>query len=336
MFIIWAFLFSGNEDPRLWHAFLINFLFFTSAAAGLVVWPAIVIAAYGNWMGNVEKFCWTGLSFSIPSLVALIILWVGSESWVPWVINYNGEKFWLNNTFLFSRNLVAQIVFWFMAFLFVKNRYSSNYRIYANLLIIIYAIAFSLMGFDFVMALEPQWYSMMIGGYFFITGVYTAAAVWAFMTVISGNKEKDKLHDIGKLIIAFCMFSSYLMFSHLFPIWYENNPREVLFLLPRMNYEWKWISYLLLFLIYLGPIVFLLPARSKRNPVILGIISALIIVGMWIERWWLVSAVFERQKILFGWIEVIPTIGFLTLSVAGILVFKRIIPQYVKPEKIEQ
>ena len=93
------------------------------------------------------------------------------------------------------------------------------------------------LGFDFVMTLKPEWYTMMIGGYFFSTGVYVAAAVWALMAVISGVTDKKTLQDIGKLIIAFCMFSSYLMFSHLFPIWYENIPEEIIFLIPRMNYD---------------------------------------------------------------------------------------------------
>lgn len=317
LFVLWQFLFTGENDERMWHSFLINFLFFTSLAGGLAVWPAIVISAYGKWMGNAERFSRVGLLFSIPSVIALAVLWIGSKNWAPWIEEDKG-LFWLNNNFLFIRNIVALIIFWLMAFVFVQKRESRNIRTIARWFVLVFVIVFSLLGFDFVMALEPEWYSMMTGGYFFSTAVYMAAAAWALMAALSPDIDTEKLHDLGKLVIAFCMFSSYLMFSHLFPIWYANNPHETLFLIPRMNYSWKWISYLLLLIVYIGPIVVLLPAKMKRSRTTLGIISGIIVTGMWIERWWLVSSVFEKDEILFGWAEIIPLMAFLALFLAGI------------------
>ncbi len=331
-FIVWWLLFAGNDNTRMWYAFLVNFLFFTSVSGGLVVWPAIIVSTYGNWMGGVEKYCWTGLFYSVPSIVALVVLWLSSQLWAPWIENDKG-MFWLNNNFLFIRNFIALSVFWIMGFLFAKNRYAENRRVYARLLVVAYVIAFSLLGFDFVMTLKPEWYTMMIGGYFFSTGVYVAAAVWALMAVISGVTDKKTLQDIGKLIIAFCMFSSYLMFSHLFPIWYENIPEEIIFLIPRMNYSWKWISYLLLFLVYLGPIAFLLPAYTKRHPKILGTIAFFIIIGLWIERWWLVYAVFDKDNLLYGLPEIVSTLAFLALTAGGMLLGLKIIPGYLNKRK---
>lgn len=334
LFALWQFMFTGNNDSRLWYAFLINFLFFTSLAGGLSVWPAIVISAYGKWMGNVERFSRTGLLFSVPSVLALAVLWIGSHNWAPWIHEDKG-MFWLNNNFLFIRNLAALIVFWGLAFLFVLKRNSNNIRVIARWLVLVFVIAFSLLGFDFVMALEPEWYSMMTGGYFFSTAVYMAAAAWALMAALSRRTDTEKLHDLGKLVIAFCMFSAYLMFSNLFPIWYANNPHETVFLVPRMNYDWKWISYLLLAIVYVGPIALLLPAGMKRNRKILGSISALILAGMWMERWWLVSAVFEKEKVIFGWVEIIPLLAFLALFLAGIYAANVFTVRNVEPEKAD-
>ena len=331
-FMLWRMMFSGENDERLWHSFLINFLFFTSLAGGLAVWPAIVVSTYGRWMGTAERFCRVGLAFSFPSVIALVVLWIGSESWAPWLFAKK-DMFWLNNTFLFSRNIAMLIVFWILAFVFVAKRHSENKRVYARWLVLAYVISFSLLGFDFVMELEPEWYSMMTGGYFFSSAVYLAAAAWALMAVLA-DEAKDILHDIGKLVIAFCMFTSYLMFSHLFPIWYENNPHEVLFLIPRMNFDWKWISYLLLLMVYIGPIALLLPARMKRNRITLGGISLMIVAGMWIERWWLISAVFSKERIIFGWEEIVLLLAFLLLFVAGVLVSNIILSRQVEPEKL--
>jgi len=316
----WVMMLSGTDAARVWRAFLINFLFFTSAAAGLVTIPAMVVATYGNWMGNLEKYAWTGLSFSVPSVIALVVLWIGSNSWAPWLDNEHAyHKIWLDNTFLFLRNTLLLTLFWIMAFVFIRNRQKKGFRKWAYWLCLTFAITFSVMGFDFVMALEPEWYSMMTGGYFFVSSLYMAIALWIILSLLFSQPEKKKLHDMGKLLIAFCMITTYLMFSHLLPIWYENIPHETLFLVPRMNLAWKGISLLLLGVVYLGPIFLLLPAYTKRKPILIGGIATMIFLGMWVERWWLVSAVFEWNKVTFGWAEIIPFLAFLGISMAGII-----------------
>lgn len=318
--------FIHADTARAWRSLLTNYLFFTSVAAGMVVWPAIVIISNGKWMGSLEKLCWTGLSFAIPSLVALVILWSGSSEWAPWL---KSAKPWLNNNFLFTRNLVLQVIFWLLAFFFMTRRSRQNNKTMAGILILVYAITFSVAGFDFVMALEPSWHSMMMGGYFFISALYIASAAWALLSsLLMDPGEKSALHDIGKLVLTFCMLTSYLMFSQLLPIWYENLPDETIFLIPRMNFSWKYISMLLLALVYLGPILMLLNRRVKESPLYMASVSAIILAGMWIECWWLVSAVFEKTTILFGWVEVVPTIAFLALLTAGISLMLKILPEF--------
>lgn len=314
---------SGADSQRIWRSVLINYLYFTPLAAGLVVWPAIVIITGGKWMGNLEKICLTGISFSFPSIIILIVLWINSGEWAPW-IGAEPQKIWLNNTFLFTRNMILLFTFWILVFIFLKNRYEKNNKILAGWLIFVYAVTFSITGFDFVMALDRGWYSMMIGGYFFISGLYCAAAAWAFLSIfIERPADVEILHDIGKLIITFCMLTSYLMFSQLLPIWYENLPEETTFLIPRMNLAWKGISYALLALVYLGPVILLLNSRLKQNRIYMASVSFLILTGMWIERWWLVSAVFEKNKVLFGFQEIIPALAFAFIMLTGILIVIR-------------
>jgi hypothetical protein len=207
-----------------------------------------------------------------------------------------------------------------MAFIFLRNRMEKHRVTLAALNIIVYAVTFSVTGFDLVMALEPQWYSMMTGGYFFISGLYVAAAAWAFQaTLMERPVNRDALQDIGKLVLTFCMLTSYLMFSQLLPIWYENLPDETVFLIPRLNLAWKTISYVLLGMVYLGPFFLLLNRELKRNALYMALVSLMILTGMWIERWWLVSAVFEKERLLFGWHEILPAIAMMGLMIAGIL-----------------
>lgn len=335
MIILWALQLEGGQTPRVWRAFLINYLFLTSLAGGLMVWPAIIVTAGGNWMGSLEKVCWAGFALSLPSLVALMVLWAGSESWVPWLDPAGHRAWWMDNTFLFSRNLVMQVLFWALAWLFLKKRHSKKKHVYGAWLVFIYAVTFSLIGFDFIMPLDPHWKSMVVGGYYFVSSLYIAAAAWAFISVIMQKPDTRILRTIGKLVFAFCLLTTYLMFSQLLPSWYENQPHMTSFIIPRYNLSWVGISYLLLVMVYLGPIPLLVSGWSKRNPLFLGIVSAMILAGMWIERWWLVDAVYKKDQVIFGWPEIAPTLAFLAIIITGIILAIRRIPRLVEPDKIQ-
>ena len=120
--------------------------------------------------------------------------------------------------------------------------------------------------------------------------------------------------------------TTYLMYSHLLPMWYENLPDEVRFLVPRMNFQpWLAISYGLLGTVYLGPLVLLLTERSKRNRWSLGAISLLVLAGMWVERWWLVTPTFDPAA-RFGLVELSMAAAFIGMLGIGLEQFDRRMP----------
>ena len=153
-----------------------------------------------------------------------------------------------------------------------------------------YALAFTLLAYDVVMALDPLWTSALFGGYFFISGMYAAVAALALIEARQPAPAPDRLHDLGKLVVTFSIMTTYLMFSQLLPIWYANLPHEIRFAVPRMKYlPWAGVSAALLAVVYLGPLILLLPARAKRSPRYLGAVCLLVLAGLWVERWWLVA-----------------------------------------------
>jgi len=173
------------------------------------------------------------------------------------------------------------------------------------------------------MALDPRWFSSLFGGYFFISGMYIAVAAWTFLAVRRPGVTRDQCSDLGKLIVTFGLLTTYLMFSQLIPIWYENLPAEVRFVVPRMNFrQWQWVSIALLGIIYLGPLVFLLTRWSKKTPRFLQAVAFAVLVGMWVERWWLVAPTFNRH-IVFGPTEVAITTAFLAAFAFSVLLADR-------------
>jgi Ni/Fe-hydrogenase subunit HybB-like protein len=292
--LVWLFLLRGDDPGRAWRSLLINFLFFSSLSAGLVVWPALVRTCNGRWQEQLEHLAGAGIAFSIPSLVALVALWIGSPGWAPWYQKSLHQGLWLDNSFLFGRDLAALLIFWGLALYYLRQRGRGEGSFCGVALTLVYCLVFSLLGFDLVMALDPQWYSNLAGGYFFISGLYIAITGWALLASRHPGASPDQLHDLGKLMVAFSLMTTYLMYAHLLPFWYENLPQEIRFLVPRMNFQpWKSVSYLLLCLVYFGPLVLLLTERAKRDRRILGAVTLLVLVGLWLERWWLVAPTFD-------------------------------------------
>lgn len=332
-FGLWLLFLNGADGGRAWRSLLINFLFFSSLAGGLVVWPAVVGACNGRWHLRVEQDATAGIAFALPSVLALIVLWIGSPSWAPWYHVRFGQGIWLDNDFLFGRDLAALLIFWGLAGYYVLQRRKDAGRLCGAFLVPVYCLVFSLLGFDLVMALDPHWYSNLAGGYFFISGLYIAIACWALLAALQSEAHADQLHDLGKLMVAFSLMTTYLMYAHLLPFWYENLPHEIRFPVPRMhNAQWIWVSYLLLCLVYFGPLVLLLGERSKRNRWSLGIISLLVLAGMWIERWWLIAPTFD-PSVRLGLSELSMAIAFTGMFGLGRDQFHRYLPERYLPEE---
>lgn len=306
----WIFsLFENSFRASL--ALLVNFAYFVPLSAALTVWPAVIIASNGNWMGGTEKVAKAAIAFSVPSMVALILLWITSHNWAPWIKDDGGHSMWLNNTFLFIREILLLAAFWAAAIIFIKKRALGTGKLWAGILSFTYCVVFTFMGFDLIMALEPHWRSNLFGAYFFISGLYIAIAAWALLSLLYRNYDKSKIWDMGKLIVTFCLMTTYMMYSQLLPFWYENLPNETSFIIPRTNFSpWAQISLIIAVIIYVSPLVLLLTKWSKRTPWFLALVSLLILAAMWMERWWLVSVKFNRSA-SFGLAEIAALLLFL-------------------------
>ncbi len=331
--VIWTLLLILGDAPRAWRSLLINFLYFTPLAAGLVTWSAIVLVSKGRWADEAEGLAWSGFGFFVPSLVLLITLWIGSPQWAPWFDASTPPGKWLDNTFLFARNLLALAAFWSAAawYLFKRRAGRPQSVLAASVLIVFYAVVFSLLGYDLGMALNPAWSSAIFGAYFFVSGLYHAVVFWALLAVAhpvigprSGNRMRS---DFGRLIITFSILSAYFFYMQLLTIWFENLPRETSYLVNRMNHPaWNKVSLALIVVIYLAPVALLLTERAKHSRLWLGGVALLLLAGVWVQRWWMVMPDLDPDM-QFGLVEAAATATVLGLAGIGMgLAGKRLSP----------
>jgi hypothetical protein len=298
----WAAGLLLSDAARAWRALLIAFLYFSPLAAGLVCWPGIVRLSRGHWADAIGPLARSAIGFAPVSLAAFVALWLGAPHWAPWYGRQFHQGAWLDPSFLFGRDLACLVLLWVVGLFYVlkvrqasrlsdlfekKDDRSARAPVLAGILTVLYCGVFTLLGMDLVMALDPKWFSTLFGGYFFMGGLLAALAAWTLLT--AGRLDRRRRTDLGNLIIAFSLLATYLMFSQLLPIWYENLPHEVRFVIPRLHVTaWPAVSIALLATIYLGPLAMLLWRGVKTSRLLMGV-AGLVLIGMWLERWWMVT-----------------------------------------------
>jgi hypothetical protein len=329
---------TRGAATRAWEAFLVNLLFWLGIAQGGVIVSASLYLTQARWGGaRVYRLAELFVGF-VPLGFALFWLLLPARALIfPWVNHPLPQKAaWLNVPFLFERDggglmLLTLLSLWFVRVSrrdeVIRWAESSadiklpppSIRRLAPTVIITYAIVYSLLAFDLVMSLSPVWYSTLFGAYFFAGAYWSALAAMGVLASVglrpapqAGTVDPARgLHDIGKLVFAFSIFWAYLLWSQYLPIWYAGLPDETFFVVQRVHTApWDVLAWSVLVLMWLVPFVGLLSRRAKRHPVVLGVVCALGLVGMWLERYVLVTPSLSPRTIPFGWIESVITAGF--------------------------
>src|SRR3984957_2941488 len=331
-------LLHGNAAVA-WQAYLVNLLFFLGVAQGALVASAAFYLTQAKWGGSTPyrlgeafaPFLWVGFFLFFG-------LYFGRSLIFPWVTHPIAQKAaWLNVPFLFARDGIGLGVMAAASFAFIRVSRRDDarawtiatdditlpphsIRVFAPLVAVLFAVVYTLISFDLVMSLAPVWRSTLFGWYFFAGAFWSGIAAMALTAVVLrgrlGNHNlftnPTVMHDYGKMVFAFSVFWIYLVFAQYIVIWYGDLPVETFFIVQRVHHmPWSPLSVACVVLIWLIPFTVLMSVRTKKTPMILGTVSALGLVGMWLERYVLVIPSLSLDAIPFGLTQFLISIGFL-------------------------
>ena len=160
--------------------------------------------------------------------------------------------------------------------------------------VLVYALVMSIVSYDWVMSLEPHWFSTMFGPWFFMGAFWGGIATTTLWSLYLRNKDKDvknhiglqQRHDIGKLAFAFTVFWTYLFFSQYIVIWYGKLPWEQAWIITRSDpASWGPYSLLVIVLCFIVPFAGLIGRKPKMRPKLLAFFCSVIVLGLWLERY---------------------------------------------------
>ena len=245
------------------------------------------------------------------------------------------KRVWLNLPFFVGRSAAYLLVWIFIALAIVRTSRRQdedgnlahtrrNERLSA-VFIVVFGATFWLASYDWIMSLEPHWYSTIFGIYnfagLFLGGLAAIIVLAVWLERLGALRHiltEDHLHDLGTLLFAFSTFWAYIWFSQYMLIWYADFPEETSYFILRMHGTWEPLFILNLLLNWAIPFLVLLPRASKRSPSVLLKVAVVILLGRWLDLYLMILPRFAGATPVFGVWE----IGLMLGAVGtGVLVF---------------
>ena len=279
-------------------------------ALGTLAFYAINRAAQAGWSPALFRVMEGITAYLLPgSLIVFVILllsgmhfnhlfiWMDSE-----VVAHDkliqGKTAFLNTPFFLARALFY-IAGW-VTYRYFSRKFSlaqdqasdvsnhkKNFRISAAFLVF-YIVTESMMSWDWVMSIDPHWFSTLFGWYvfasMFVSGITTIALITIFLKS-KGYLEKvndSHIHDLGKFMFGISIFWTYLWFSQFMLIWYSNIPEEVTYFITRIeDYNLPFFGMLVMNFIF--PLLILMNSDYKRLNYFIVMAGIVILLGHYID-----------------------------------------------------
>jgi hypothetical protein len=189
--------------------------------------------------------------------------------------------------------------------------------------LVAYGLTITFASFDWLMSLEPHWFST-IYGVLVIGGQGVSAMAFLIMAIVwlsrraplHGVVVPAYLHDLGNLLLAFVMLWAYFSFSQYLIIWSGNLPEEIAWYLHRLQTGWRAIGLALVAFHFVIPFCLLLSRTVKREAQLVVQVAALILMARLVDLFWLIAPEFHRDGISVSWLDaVLPlTLGSIWLG----------------------
>ncbi len=174
----------------------------------------------------------------------------------------------------------------------------------------LYGLTSTFSAIDWIMSLEPEWYSTIYGMIFMVSHgmaalafAIIAARLLADDPPLAGAAAPDQFQDLGNLLLALVMFWAYLSFSQFLIIWAENLSEEIPWYVRRATGGWRYVALLLIIFQFALPFLLLLSRMAKRRARSLAWIALVVLIMHWVDLLWLTAPAFHPSSFYLHWLD---------------------------------
>jgi hypothetical protein len=336
----------ASDAHRFVEGYLVGFFYVLTLCLGSLFFVLIQHLTKAGWSVGPRRHAeWVSSFLPFMALLFVPIALSAPNLWHHWWgdASHHDELLakkvaFLNPTFFYVRAVVYFALWFVMSRFFAATSrrqdvtgdagLTKKMQVWSAPSVLFFGLSISFAGFDWLMSLDPHWYSTIFGVYVFAGSLVAGFAVLSLFQVSlqkAGILQKvgtvEHRHDLGKQLFGFTVFWAYIGFSQFFLIWYANIPEETVFFTRRWfvdetgaHNSWMPVSLALVFLHFWIPFFLLLPRTVKRTYLGLGLGASLLLFAHYVDLYWVVMPNFDPE-FHFSWMD----LGGLLLPLGGLV-----------------
>jgi hypothetical protein len=323
-----------TNPSHFWQSYLFAYIFWAGLALGCLGIFFLHNVVGGNWGVAVRRLVESGLQ-TLPLILLLAIpIFFALGTLYKWTdAGYRAEHFatghkaaYLNPTWFIIRTLLYFAIWGFSGYriLGMANEHDRTgdpalfKRIKARSApaLLVFVLTTTLAFIDWIMSLEPDWYSTIYGWMFTVGEVLLTFSFLVAVLVLLSKREpfasfltRQHYHDIGNLMLAFTMLWAYMSFAQFLIIWAENLPDEIPWYVRRFSGGWGYIAWTIAIFHFFVPFFLLLLRFVKKNPTRLRTLAIWIIIMKVLDVFWIVEPAFRQRGLEVYWTDAAALIG---------------------------
>jgi hypothetical protein len=324
--------FITNPD-RAWANYLLNNFYFLSLAIGATFFLAIQAITRSGWSSGFRRIPEAMMMYIPIAGILLLFIFFGMHSIYHWslpefkssVNEFNHKSNYLNIPFFFIR-LILFFLVWFILIRLIRKEsvnedetggmdHFNKIEWYSKVLIFVFSISFSLLGYDLLMSIDFKWFSTIYALKNFIAAFQHGSAA-IFLIILFLNRKGyfeffnvSHIHDFARYLFIVSILYGYFWFSQFMITWYGNISDETIYFVKRWTSEWQPVWALDIIANWVVPFFVLLPVNTSRNKWIVMSVAFIMLTGLWVD---LYVEIFPGalNHNYFGFIEIGSFIGF--------------------------
>jgi hypothetical protein len=345
--MIAGFIFSPKDS---YPSYLSGFLFWIGLTLGCLPLLMMHHLTGGEWGFPLRPFFLAGLA-TLPLMALLVIpLFFGLRYLYPWAgLPFSGgaevlrhRAIYLNTPAVIIRSIIFFAVWFGLSWLLVwrpippharPDRIKSRLQLTSGLGLVLFSVVTSFAVVDWLMAIEPTWYSSIFPA-ILLNGQVLCALALGLLLSLPGfrarSHDNETLNHIANLLFAFVLMWSYLSISQLIIIYAGDLPHEISWYLRRTQGGWLWLALILVVFQFTLPFLLMLFRGIKKSRKMLIAITITQLAVQAVAIFWYTMPAY-RHSLRVTWSD---PIAFLGIGIAWIIVFSWHVHRYSQPEPL--
>ena len=323
------------RDPlHFWQSYLFAYLFWSGLALGCLGIFFLHNVVGGNWGVAIRRLLESGVKTLPFVLVAVVPIFFAMQTLYAWThADFRAHDFpaghraeYMNVPMFVGRTIVFCLI-WFFSGRYILNMANEHDRtgdpeLFKRIkrrsapALLVFIVTTTYAFVDWIMSLEPDWYSTIYPWMFTIGEVVlTFAFVIAVLVLLSKYEPfasfltRQHYLDLGFLLLCFTMVWAYFSVSQFLIIWAENLPDEIPWYIRRFSGGWGYIAFVIAVFHFCVPFFLLLIRFMKRNPGALRALALWMILMRILDVFWIVEPAFRQRGLEVYWTDFVALIG---------------------------